>query len=94
MVCLARTTSFARCVLGLVIRWIGKPALEPTPFRYFEPWRGRGHVELSTARTDLTLQSVHRQMLPRLSPDGVSVPRIEGKAYMLAFFKRERSRVQ
>jgi hypothetical protein len=33
-------------------------------------------------------------MLPRLSPGGVSVPKIEDKAFMLAFFKSERSRVQ
>lgn len=76
------------------LAWKGPgPGPEASPFRYFEPFRGRGHVELLTQRTDLTTDSVYRLMLPRLSQDAEQVPRIEGDASMVAFFKGEKSKV-
>jgi hypothetical protein len=40
------------------------------------------------------MDSVYRQILPRLSRDAASVPKIEHDAFMVAFFKSERSTVQ
>lgn len=74
--------------------WQARAGLEPVRFRYFEPWCGRGYVELFTARTDLTMDSVYQPILARLSPDAVSVPKIEGNGFMIAIFKDERSKVQ
>jgi|SRR5215211_832480 len=69
-------------------------APETHHFRYFEPSRGRGHVELITARTDLTIDSLYQRILPRLAPGAESVPTIEGDGLLVAFFQSERSRVQ
>jgi hypothetical protein len=74
--------------------WQARAGLETIPFRYFEPSKGRGVVELHTGRTDLSMDSIYRLMLPRLSPDAVSVPKIERDGFMVAFFKSERSAVQ
>lgn len=75
--------------------WDGAASNEPEThdFRYFEPWRGRGHVELFTQRTDLTIDSVYRQTLARLSRGAESVSRIEDDGGMVAFFKNEKSKV-
>jgi len=72
----------------------GEPGPETNGPRYFEPAKGRGHVELFTARTDLTIDTVYQQILPRLSPQAEPVPRIDGESYRIALFKSERSIVQ
>jgi len=76
----------------------GKPDAETNHLRYFVPAKRRGYrrayVELVTARTDLTIDSVHQQILPRLSPHAEPVPKIDGDRYRIALFKDERSIVQ
>jgi hypothetical protein len=75
--------------------WEGsEPDPETNRLRYFEPAKCRGHVELFTARTDLTIDSVYQQILPRLSPHAEPVPKIDGESYRIALFKSERSIVQ
>jgi hypothetical protein len=72
----------------------GETDRETNHLRYFEPTKGRGHVELFTARTDLTIDSVYQQILPRLSPHAEPVPKIAGESFRVALFKSERSIVQ
>jgi hypothetical protein len=72
----------------------GGPAPETNSIRYFEPAKGRGHVELFMARTDLTIDSVYQQILSRLSPQAEPVPKIDGDLFRIALFKSERSIVQ
>ena len=72
----------------------GGPDPETNRLRYFEPAKCRGHVELVTARTDLTIDSVYQQMLPRLSPHAEPVPKIDGDYFRVAFFKSEKSKIQ
>jgi hypothetical protein len=68
-------------------------APETHHIRYFEPVRGRGHVELFTQRTDLTMDSVYRRILPRLSQGAEPVPKIDDDGGILALFKGERAKV-
>jgi hypothetical protein len=72
----------------------GEPDPETNRLRYFEPAKCRGHVELFTSRTDLTIDSIYQQILPRLSPHAEPVPKIDGESYRIALFKSERSIVQ
>jgi hypothetical protein len=58
---------------------------------YFESHRGRGHVELSTHRTDLTIDSVYDLIVPHLSHGQGSIPRDAGAHSMVALFKDERA---
>lgn len=76
--------------------WDGAPAgnePETRHFRYFVPWRGRGHVELFTQRTDLTIDSVYHRVLLHLSQAAASIPRIEDDGGMVVFFRNEKSTV-
>ena len=74
--------------------WDGAPANnEPDThhFRYFVPWRDRGHVELFTQRTDLMINSVYRPVLLHLQRGAEPAPRIEHDGGMVVFFKHEKA---